>query len=114
MISDLFFGGKLKDEKNLILYEEEFVLFYIWMQLGENRSFKKEEIESILEEFYGRENIKNNGILKFCETKFIQQDKEFYIRLDDNVREDYNNARLFFDEINEVDSIDKNKLYNEI
>lgn len=114
MISDLFFCGKLKDEKNLILYEEEFVLFYIWMQLGENRSFKKEEIESILEEFYGRENIKNNGILKFCETKFIQQDKEFYIRLDDNVREDYNNARLFFDEINEVDSIDKNKLYNEI
>lgn len=114
MISDLFFGGKLKDEENLILYEEEFVLFYIWMQLGENRSFKKEEIESILEKFYGRENIKNNGILKFCETNFIQQDKEFYIRLDDNVREDYNNARLFFDEINEVDSIDKNKLYNEI
>ncbi len=114
MISDLFFGGKLKDEENLILYEEEFVLFYIWMQLGENRSFKKEEIESILEKFYGRENIKNNGILKFCESKFIQQDKEFYIRLDDNVREDYDNARLFFDEINEVDSIDKNKLYNEI
>jgi len=114
MISDLFFGGKLKDEENLILYEEEFVLFYIWMQLGENRSFKKEEIESVLEKFYGRENIKNNGILKFCESKFIQQDKEFYIRLEDNVREDYDNARLFFDEINEVDSIDKNKLYNEI
>ena len=28
MISDLFFGGKLKDADNLIIYEEEFVLLY--------------------------------------------------------------------------------------
>lgn len=114
MISDLFFYGKLKEKKNLVIYEEEFVLFYIWMQLGENRSFGKEKIESILENFYGKENIKNNGILKFCENNFIQEDKKFYIELGDDIRENYKHAQLFFFEINELKNINKSELYNEI
>ena len=114
MISDLFFYGKLKGKENLIIYEEDFVIFYLWMQLGENNFFKKSEIESILENFYGKENIKNNGILKFCEKNFIQQDKYYYISLDNDVEENYKNAQLFLSEIEEVKDVDRNRLYKDI
>ena len=67
MISDLFFYGKLKDIEDLLIYEEEFVLFYLNIQLQNLDSFRKEDVEFYLEKLYGKKNIKNNGIIKFCE-----------------------------------------------
>ena len=70
MISDLFFYGKLKDVEDLLIYEEEFVLFYLNIQLQNLDSFRRENVEFYLEKLYGKENIKNNGIIKFCEKYF--------------------------------------------
>ena len=54
MISDLFFNGKLKDVEDLLIYEEEFVLFYLNIQLQNLDSFSKEEVEFYLERLYGK------------------------------------------------------------
>ena len=47
MISELFFYGKLKDVKNMLIYEDDFVLFYLNMQLKESDEFNKEEVEKL-------------------------------------------------------------------
>ena len=114
MISDLFFNGKLKDVNNLIIYEEEFVLFYLSIRLKDREFFEKEDVESFLEELYGKENIKNNGIWRFCENNFILKDKVFaFNKIEEN--EDYKqNAILYFEEIQQLHNIDKNELYNKI
>ena len=54
MISKLFFYGKIKDVENRLMYEEEFVLFYLRLQLKENDIFTKEKIETLLEKLYGK------------------------------------------------------------
>ena len=59
MICDLFFTGKLKEIEDVLIYEEDFLLFYLKMQLIEKHEFDKKIVENVLENLYGKENIKN-------------------------------------------------------
>ena len=112
MICDLFFAGKLKEIEDVLIYEEDFVLFYLKMQLIGECEFNKEMVENFLEQLYGEENIKNNGVLKFCERHFISNGKNFEL----NVREEevdlYNKVKKFQQEIIDYSNIDKKELYN--
>lgn len=114
MISDLFFIGKLKDVNNLIIYEEEFVLFYLYIRLKDKENFGKEDVEFLLEELYGKENIKNNGIWRFCENNFILNDKTFSIKKVEEYEEYIINAISYFKEMQQLQCIHKNELYNKI
>ncbi len=114
MISDLFFIGKLKDVNNLIIYEEEFVLFYLYIRLKDKENFRKEDVEFLLEELYGKENIKNNGIWRFCENNFILNDKTFSIKKVEEYEEYITNAISYFKEMQQLQCIHKNELYNKI
>ena len=114
MISDLFFIGKLKDVNNLIIYEEEFVLFYLYIRLKDKENFGKEDVEFLLEELYGKENIKNNGIWRFCENNFILNDKTFSIKKVEKYEEYIINAISYFKEMQQLQCIHKNELYNKI
>lgn len=114
MISELFFYGKLKDVKDIIIYEEDFVLFYLKMQLIDKYEFNKEEVEKILENFYGKENIKNNGIIKFCELYFVSKGKNFELDIQEEEMELYNKTKKFQQEIIRYNNIDKMQLYNHL
>lgn len=112
MISELFFYGKLKDVKDILIYEEDFVLFYLKMQLIKKNEFNKEDVEKILENFYGKEIIKNNGILKFCESHFVSRGKNYELNIQEEEMEFYNKTRKFQKEIVNYSNIDKIQLYN--
>lgn len=114
MISELFFYGKLKDVKDIIIYEEDFVLFYLKMQLIDKYEFNKEEVEKILENFYGKENIKNNGIIKFCELYFVSKGKNFELDIQEGEMELYNKTKKFQQEIIRYNNVDKMQLYNHL
>lgn len=112
MISDLFFYGKLKDEEDLLIYEEEFVLFYLNIQLQDLDSFRKENVEFYLEKLYGKENIKNNGIIKFCEKYFKSKEKDYILNISEEEKEFYKNTKEYEKEIISMTSIDREILQN--
>lgn len=114
MISELFFYGKLKNIEDVSVYEEDFVLFYLTIQLIEKKEFKKEDVENILEEFYGKNNIKNNGILRFCYQHFNSKDNVFFLSIQDDELRKYQKAIEFEKEIEQLTKIDKKQLYETI
>lgn len=114
MISDLFFYGKLKDVEDLLIYEEEFVLFYLNIQLQNLDSFSREDVEFYLEKLYGKENIKNNGIIKFCEKHFKSKEKDYILNISEEEIEIYKNTKEYENEIMSITIIDRNILQNVI
>lgn len=111
MISELFFYGKLKDVKNMLIYEDDFVLFYLNMQLKDSEEFNKEKVEKLLEKFYGKENIKNNGILKFCDQHFKSKEKNYILNISEEELKNYEITKEFEKDIDELISLDQNSLY---
>lgn len=111
MISELFFYGKLKDVKNILIYEDDFVLFYLNMQLKDLEEFNKEEVEKLLEKFYGKENIKNNGILKFCDQHFKSKEKNYTLNISEEELKNYEITKEFEKDIDELISLNQNSLY---
>src|SRR5699024_5572689 len=107
MICDMIFAGKLKEKEDEFMFEEDSVIFYLKMQLIVECEFNKEMVENFVEQLYGEENIKNNGVLKFCERHFISNGKNFEL----NVREEevdlYNKVKKFQQEIIDYSNIDK-------
>ena len=112
MICELFFAGKLKEIEDVLIYEEDFVLFYLKMQLIEKSEFNKENVEKLLEDFYGKENIKNNGVLKFCEYHFNSRGKKFLLNISDEEMEFYKKTKEYQQDIINCGNIDKKNLYN--
>ena len=112
MICDLFFAGKLKEIEDVLIYEEDFVLFYLKMQLIGKCEFNKERVENVLEQLYGKENIKNNGVLKFCERHFISNGKNFELNVSEEEIDLYNRTKEFQQEIDDYSNIDQKELYN--
>ena len=112
MICDLFFTGKLKEIEDVLIYEEDFLLFYLKMQLIEKHEFDKKIVENVLENLYGKENIKNNGVLKFCERHFISKGKSFELNISDEEMDFYNKTKKYQQEIMNYSDIDKKELYN--
>lgn len=112
MISDLFFYGKLKDVEDLLIYEEEFVLFYLNIQLQNLDSFSKENVELYLEKLYGKENIKNNGIIKFCDKYFKSKEKDYILNISDEEKEFYKNTKEYENEVISITNLDRNILQN--
>ncbi len=113
MISELFFYGKLKDVKNMLIYEDDFVLFYLNMQLKNSEKFNKEEVEKLLEDFYGKDTIKNNRILKFCDQHFKSKEKNYTLNISEEELKNYNITKDFERDIDELISLDQNSL-NEV
>lgn len=114
MISDLFYGGKLKNVYNPIIYEEEFVLLYLIIKLKYYTYFEKEDVERILEELYGKENIKNRRIIEFCEKNFNTYGKQYFIKTQDKEDEYYKKSFLYWEEINENYDKKQSTRYSEI
>ena len=112
MISDLFFYGKLKDVEDLLIYEEEFVLFYLNIQLQNLDSFSRQDVEFYLEKLYGKENIKNNGIIKFCEKHFKSKEKDYFLNISEEEKEFYKNTREYGNEIMAITIMDRKTLQN--
>lgn len=112
MISELFFYGKLKDVKNKLIYEDDFVLFYLNMQLKYSEEFNKDEVEKLLEKFYGKENIKNNGILKFCDQHFKNKDKNYTLNISEDELKLYERTEEFERELDQLVLLDSSSLYN--
>ena len=112
MISDLFFGGKLKGIDDLLIYEEEFVLFYLNMQLLDIKEFNKEKVEDVLENLYGKENIKNNGIIKFCMKHFYNKENNFSINISEDEFVLYTKVQEYEKNIEKYNNIDKKSFYN--
>ena len=111
MISELFFYGKLKDVKKMLIYEDDFVLFYLNMQLKNSEEFNKEKVERLLEDFYGKENIKNNGILKFCDQHFKSKEKNYTLNISEEELKIYEETEEFEKDIDELSLLDSNTLY---
>ncbi len=114
MICDLFFAGKLKGIEDVLIYEEDFVLFYLKMQLIEKYEFNKEMVASTLENLYGKKNIKNNKVLKFCECHFISKGKSFVLNINDEEMELYSKAKEYQQDIMNYENIDKRNLYSRL
>ena len=114
MISDLFYGGKSKNVYNPIIYEEEFVLLYLIIKLKYYTYFEKEDVERILEELYGKENIKNRRIIEFCEKNFNTCGKQYFIKTQDKEDEYYKKSFLYWEEINENYDKKQSTRYSEI
>ncbi len=111
MISELFFYGKLKNVKDVLIYEEEFVIFYLNVHLKYKEKFDKSEVERLLEKFYGKENVKNNMILKFCDSKFKSEGKNYILDIPEEELEFYEKTKIFGYDIEELIGIEQNKLY---
>lgn len=111
MISEIFFYGKLKNAKNMIIYEDDFVLFYLNIQLIDSEEFDKEEVEKLLENFYGKNDIKNNGILKFCDQHFKSKGKNYALNISEEELKNYEITKEFEKGIDELISLDQNSLY---
>ena len=111
MISELFFYGKLKDVEDTLIYEEEFVLFYLNMQLLESTEFNKEKIGTLLEKLYGKENVKNNRIMWFCEKHFKLHKKNYLLNISEDEVEYYEKAKAFATELDVLINIRPSDLY---
>lgn len=112
MICDLFFVGKLKKIEDVLIYEEDFVLFYLKIQLIGKEAVNKEIIESFLEQLYDKEIIKNNSILKFCEDHFISKGKNFEINISEEEVDLLMKTKKFQQSIVNYYNINKIQLYN--
>ncbi|MCI8384483.1 MAG: hypothetical protein HFJ33_06475 [Clostridia bacterium] len=111
MISKLFFYGKIKDVENRLMYEEEFVLFYLRLQLKENDIFTKEKIETLLEKLYGKEKIKNNRILEFCGQYFESKEKNFSLTIPEEEKEFYKKTKELKKDLEELITSENDKLH---
>ena len=114
MISDLFFGGKLKDADNLIIYEEEFVLLYLTIKLKYYTYFEKEDVERVLVEFYGEKNIKSKKIPEVCEKFFNTYGKQYCFKEEHKENEYYQKSFSFWEEITKNSNIDSALIYSGI
>lgn len=112
MISDLFFNGKIKDVKEVLIYEEEFVLFYLNLQLKDVGIFSKEIVEEHLEKLYGKENIKNNGIIRFCDQHFKSKEKNYILEISEEEKDFYQKTQNYANDIVSLLTLDKKNLYN--
>ena len=112
MICDLFFEGKLKKIEDVLIYEEDFVLFYLKMQLIEECKFNKAKVKNILEKLYGKEDIKDNRLQKFCENNFISNGKNFILNISKEELDLYSKTKKYQQKIIDYSNIDKMELYN--
>lgn len=115
MICDLFFAGKYKSITNLTRYDEEFVVFYLKKYFEKHEMFSKEDVDNVLSNLYGSENIKNNGIYKFCTKYFkhfkISKDDFFKIDLKDKEIDIFSKIKEFECEIDNYKKYSKEELY---
>ena len=110
MISELFFSGKLKEIKNEEIYEQEFVRFYLNVHLIDVQFFDKSKVEELLEKMYGKDNIKNNAILKFCENNFISFGKKYKLNILEDEMEFYQYIIEYKKEMENEDFIRKHSI----
>lgn len=112
MISELFFSGKLKEIKNEEIYEQEFVRFYLNVHLIGVHFFDKSKVEELLEKMYGKANIKNNAILKFCENNFISFEKKYKLNIPEDEKEVYQYVIEYKKEMENDEVIQKHFILN--
>lgn len=112
MISNLFFEGKIKQLENTIIFEEDFVSFLLKEKLQESFEFHKEDVEKILEEFYGKNDIKNNKIESICSQNFISRGDKYVLELQD--KEDYQEVREMKKSILQQFQYDNHTIYNSL
>lgn len=115
MICDLFFVGKYKNITDLTKYDEEFVVFYLKKYFKKYEMFAKEDVENVLSNLYGNENIKNSGIYNFCTKYFkhfkINKDDFFKLNLTDKELDVFNKINEFEAEIENYKKYSKEELY---
>lgn len=116
MISQLFFIGKVSKLNDTLIYDEDFVIFYLKINLLKNGHLNFYEMKKILLDFYSRKAIKENGILKFCTKQFKYNSREDWFELEDNESDIklLSETLDFLRDIENTDFIDKENIYSEI
>lgn len=112
MISNIFFYGKIKEAINSEIYEEEFVQFFLNLKLFEVKEFDERKVKKCLEEYYGKENIKNNAVTHLCEKYFFYNGEQYNHKLNEDERNLYNKIREFEKMLRKLKIVDRNSLYN--
>lgn len=83
MISDIFFEGKLKDEKFNIIYSEDFVEYKIASFIYTKKGMSEDEIFNCLLTVYNKKFLKRSSILGVLEQSFTKLCKKYFSLYDD-------------------------------
>ena len=121
MISDIFYYKVLKHIKNIDIYEEEIVLFYLKLQLQdilerENKGqdkiiFSKKKIEELLEKIYVKQSIKSYKILNFCNQNFLSEEKNYILKISKEEKEIYKKIKEYESELEKLKQLKTSELY---
>lgn len=114
MICNLFFEGKVKKLSNIIKYEEDFVYFYLVLNLFQVEKFYSSDVENLLLEMYGKKDVKNNGITNYCYSHFKHYGDCFWIDINEKEQDYFKNVKLFIEQLIKIDEIDKSVLYTNV
>ena len=114
MISKLFFIGKVNKLEDTLIYQEDFVIFYLKLNLYNKEKFELDDVKKLLFDFYTKKDVKDNGIFNFCTENFICDGEFFKIDVNESDNKLFEETSEFIKEINEKEFIDKEKLYYEL
>ena len=114
MTSDLFFYSHIKDVKDKLIYEEKFVLFYLNLQLQRTSEYNKEEIKLVLEKLYGKRNIKDSKIIKFCNQHLKSKGKNYILNIPKEEEDLYQKTQEYLNDLNSLLKMQKNEIKNKI
>ena len=112
MTSDLFFYSHIKDVKDKLIYEEKFVLFYLNLQLQRTSEYNKEEIKLVLEKLYGKRNIKDSKIIKFCNQHLKSKGKNYILNIPKEEEDLYQKTQEYLNDLNSLLKMQKNEIKN--
>lgn len=114
MISKLFFIGKVNKLEDTLIYQEDFVIFYLKLNLYNKEKFELDDVKKLLFDFYTKKDVKDNGIFNFCTENLICDGEFFKIDVNESDNKLFEETSEFIKEINEKEFIDKEKLYYEL
>ena len=114
MISKLFFIGKVNKLEDTLIYQEDFVIFYLNLKLFNKDKFELEDVRKLLFSFYTKKDVKDNGIFNFCTENFICDGELFKLNVDENDNRLFKEALEFVKVMDKKEFIDKEKLYYEL
>lgn len=114
MISKLFFAGKVEKLEDTLIYEEDFVIFYLTLYLFNKNKFDLEEVKNLLFNFYSQKDVKDNGIFNFCMENFLYEGKFFKLNNNEKDINLFRETIAFMQEIDDKEFIDIEKIYYEL
>lgn len=59
MISKLFFIGKVNKLEDTLIYQEDFVIFYLKLNLYNKEKFELDDVKKLLFDFYTKKDVKD-------------------------------------------------------